>query len=192
MPYPIAHFMFFMYCFCGIAVYTTVRSNLYHKLNLKDNLNIMLLIIVGGFCSLVPDIPAVYNYFVNGNLHHTMFWFIPTHSLMFSYFAFTLAVIIGYVVYRDLDKAAFLGIFAEAAFLSHLLLDDMDEGGLMYLYPLYNEPISLFSYVDVGFASVNHFYYDIACYVAVFFICCVMIMSIFALNKLGFEFEYKS
>ena len=51
------------------------------------------------------------------------------------------AVFIGYIVYRDIDRAAFLGVFAEAAFLSHLLLDDIAEGGLTYLFPLYNEVI---------------------------------------------------
>ena len=192
MPYPFAHFMFFMYCFSAVAVYTTIRSNLHHTLTLKDNLHILLLILVGGFNSLMPDIPAVYNYFVNGNLNHVMLGEIPTHSLFFSYFAFMAAVIIGYIVYRDIDRAAFLGVFAEAAFLSHLLLDDIAEGGLTYLFPLYNETISVFSFVDVKFASVDFLYYNVACFVAIFFISCVMIMAIFALNKLGFEFEYRS
>ena len=192
MPYPFAHFMFFMYCFSAVAVYTTIRSNLHHTLTLKDNLHILLLILVGGVSSLLPDIPAVYNYFVNGNLHHTMLWIVPTHSLFFSYFAFMAAVLIGYIVYRDIDRAAFLGVFAEAAFLSHLLLDDIAEGGLTYLFPLYNETISVFSFVDVKFASVDFLYYNVACFVAIFFISCVMLMAIFALNKLGFEFEYKS
>lgn len=192
MPYPFAHFMFFMYCFSTVAVYTTIRSNLHHKLTLKDNLHILLLIFVGGFSSLLPDIPAVYNYFVNDNLQHTMFWIIPTHSLLFSYFAFMLAVFIGYAVYRDLDKAAYLGVFAEAAFLSHLLLDDIAEGALTYLYPLYNEPISVFSYMDMDYSDIGFSNYIIACYVSIFFVICVMVMSIFALNKLGFEFEYKS
>ena len=34
-----------------------------------------------------------------------------------------------------IDKAAYFGVFAEAAFISHLILGDMAEGGLNDLYP---------------------------------------------------------
>ena len=82
-------------------------------------------------------------------------------------------------------------MFAEAAFLSHLLLDDIAEGGLSYLYPLHNEPLSVFSYMDVGFSDVNSLYYNLAGMVSVFFMFCVLLISLMSLHYLGFDFRYQ-
>ena len=96
------------------------------------------------------------------------------------------------VVYRKFGKAIYLGLFAEAAFLSHLLLDDISEGGCEYLYPLYDKNISVFSMMDVSFQETGLFHYLIKSFVSVFFICSIIMMALFALNQFGFEFKYKS
>jgi hypothetical protein len=71
--------------------------------------------------SVFPDVPAVWNFFLNGTLQHTRIGQVPTHSLFFVLVAFILAFMLGYVVYRNVSRASSIGIFAEAAFLSHLL-----------------------------------------------------------------------
>ena len=192
MPYPFAHFMFFMYCFAAVGVYSSIQNLLKHQLSIKDSMHILILITVGGIASLLPDIPAVYNYIVNDNLQHVRIGEIHTHSFFFSYFAFMGAVFIGYIIYRNIDKAAYLGVFAESAFISHLILDDMAEGGLSYLYPIYNEPISVFSYMNVQFSGVDFLYYNLACLVSIIMLLSIMFMTLFALNQLGFEFDYRS
>lgn len=116
----------------------------------------------------------------------------PTHSMFFGIMAFLLALMAGYVVYRNISRATSIGIFAEAAFLSHLLLDDIADGGLTYLYPVYNEPLSIFIFMNVNLAPVDFFYYNFACFVSVFFIFCVMFMALLALKDLGFGFRYES
>jgi inner membrane protein len=116
---------------------------------------------------------------------------VPTHSLFFGFVAFTFAFMLGYIAYRNVSKALSVGIFAEAAFLSHLLLDDIAEGGLTYLYPVYNEPMSIFAFMNVKFSGVDFFYYNFACFVSVFFIFCVMFMALLALKNLGFGFRYE-
>ncbi|MCD4807514.1 MAG: hypothetical protein K8R13_08115 [Methanococcoides sp.] len=45
------------------------------------------------------------------------------------------------------------------------------------------------SYMDVGIARVNFIRYLLASYASVFFICAVIMMALFALNHLGFEFK---
>jgi len=81
----------------------------------------------------------------------------------------------------------YLSIFAEAAFLSHLLLDDLSGYDMHHFYPIYKEPISLFSYGDAEFVSVDFVHYLLACYVSIILDCFVMMMALFALNHLGFE-----
>lgn len=85
----------------------------------------------------------------------------------------------------------YLGLFAEAAFASHLLLDDISEGGCEYLYPLYEKKISVFSMMDVGFRGTGIFDYLMTSFVSVFFVCSIIMMALFALNKYGFELNYK-
>ncbi|AKB33749.1 hypothetical protein MSSIH_3059 [Methanosarcina siciliae HI350] len=147
---------------------------------------------VGGLCTLFPDITAVYNLFVNGNLEHCSIGPIPTHSLLFSFIAIIFGMLVGYAAYREFDKALYMAIFAEAAFLTHLLLDDVAEGGCTYLYPLYNGHISIFSMMDTGFAEAGLFKYLIVSFVSVFCVFVVILMALFALNKFGFEFGYRA
>lgn len=192
MPYPVVHVLFFVFCICAVAVYTAIRSLLYRELSLKDSIKIALLLLTGSFFALFPDIPAAFNFIINGNLEHCYIGSVPTHSFLFGSFAILLGTIIGYVAYREFYKAIYMGIFAEAAFLSHLLLDDFSEGGFNYLYPIYNGRISIFSLMDAGFKGNGLFMYLTKSFISVFFISLIIMMALFALNKLGFEFRYKS
>lgn len=191
MPYPVFHLMFFVFCISLVGVFAVFSSSIKREISLKDSRDIGVLLIVGGIGSLFPDVPAVWNYFLYGNLRHTMIGSMPTHSLLFGIVAFILAAAFGYLIYRNISRASSIGVFAEAAFLSHLLLDDVADGGLTYLYPLYNEPLSIFVFMNVKLSDVNFFYYNFACFVSVFFIFCVMFMALLALKDLGFGFRYE-
>lgn len=191
MPYPVAHVMFFVFCICAIAVYTTLVALLRKDISSKNIVQILLLLLVGGFFAEFPDIPALYNILVNGTMEHSQIGPIPTHSLLFSSSAILFGTFIGYMIYREFGKAVYVGIFAEAASLSHLLLDDLSRGAIYYLYPMSNRPISVFAYMDVGIARVNFIHYLLASYVLVFFLFVVIMMVLFALNHLGFEFRYR-
>jgi hypothetical protein len=191
MPYPVVHMMFFVFCISLPGLYGFVQTVLRTRVYRRDWWHLFLLLLVGAFFSLLPDIPAVWNYFLHGNLDHSMAGPVPTHSLVFGVVAFCGAFILGLLAYRHRDRALALGMFAEAAFLSHLLLDDIAEGGLTYLYPFYNKPMSVFSYVNVKFSDVNFLYYNLAGIVSVFFIFCVLLMALMALNYLDFGFRYE-
>jgi membrane-bound metal-dependent hydrolase YbcI (DUF457 family) len=117
---------------------------------------------------------------------------VPTHSFLFGSSAILLGTFTGYIVYRKFDRAVYLGLYAEAAFLSHLLLDDATEKGLNYLYPVYNGRISIFSLMDASFKENGLFMYLIKSFVSVCFISLIIMMALFALNRLGFEFKYRS
>jgi len=191
MPYPVFHLMFFVFCISLAGVFAVFSSSFKKEISPRDIRHISILLTVGSIGSLFPDVPAVWNYVLYGNLQHTMIGSIPTHSLLFGVLAFVLAAMLGYFIYRNISRATSIGIFAEAAFLSHLLLDDVADGGLTYLYPLYKEPLSIFVFMNVNITDVNFFYYNFACFVSVFFIFCVMLMALLALKDLGFGFRYE-
>lgn len=191
MPYPVFHLMFFVFCISLVGVFAVFSSSFKREISLKDTGHIGVLLLVGSIGSLFPDVPAVWNYFLYGTLSHTMVGSMPTHSLLFGVVAFVLAASFGYLVYRNISRACSIGVFAEAAFLSHLLLDDVADGGLTYLYPFYNEPLSIFVFMNVNLSDVDFFYYNFACFVSVFFIFCVMLMALLALKDLGFGFRYE-
>ncbi len=86
----------------------------------------------------------------------------------------------------------YLGLFSEAAFASHLMLDDISEKGCEYLYPLYEKKISVFSMMDVSFRGTGLFHYLITSFVSVFFICLIIMMTLLALSKYGFELKYRA
>ncbi|MGA9189376.1 MAG: metal-dependent hydrolase [Methanosarcina sp.] len=192
MPYPIVHVLFFVFCINAVAVYATVRSLFRRELSFRGSMNLLLLLSVGSLCALLPDIMIVYNLPVNGTMEHCWVGAVPTHSLLFSFSAILFGIIAGYAIYRKISKALYLGLFAEAAFISHLLLDDISEGGCEYFYPIYNKTISIFSMMDVSFRETGFLHYLMSSFVSVFFICSIIMMALFALSKYGFEFKYKS
>src|SRR5512133_1178555 len=95
------------------------------ELSLRDTRKLLLLVFAGSFCTLLPDMMAVYNILVNGTLEHCSVGSIRTHSLLFSSTAIIFGAIAGYAAYREFSKAAYMAIFAESAFMTHLLLDDI-------------------------------------------------------------------
>jgi uncharacterized membrane protein YhaH (DUF805 family) len=191
MPYPVSHVLFFVFCVSAVAVYAIVKSIFRREISSRDLFQLLPLLFVGSLCTLFPDIMIVYNLPVNGTLEHCWIGPIATHSFLFSSTALLFGTLVGYLAYRKFDKAIYLGLFGEAAFLTHLLLDDIGEGGTEYLYPVYNGKVSLFSLLDVGFQETGFIHYVIASFVSVFFISFVIMMALFALDKLGFEFKYK-
>ncbi|AKB83364.1 hypothetical protein MSBR3_2786 [Methanosarcina barkeri 3] len=192
MPYPIVHVLFFVFCISAVAVFAAIRSFFRGELSLKGSTNLLFLMSVGSICALFPDIMVIHSLLVNGTMEHCWIGPIPTHSLLFSLLAVLFGVVAGYIKYRKSDRAVYLGLLAEAAFASHLLLDDISEGGCEYLYPLYKEKISLFSMMDIGFRETGVFDYVIASFVSVFFICSIIMIALFALSKYGFELNYKT
>lgn len=191
MPYPVVHVLFFVLCISAVAVYATVRSLFRGELSLKSSKNLLPLLFVGSIFSLFPDIMIVHSLLVNGTMEHCWAGPIPTHSLLFSIPAVLLGMATGYVIYREPGRAMYLGLLAEAAFASHLMLDDISENGCEYIYPVYVKKISMFSMMDVGFRGTGLFHYLTASFVSVFFICSVIMMALFVLSKYGFELRYK-
>jgi hypothetical protein len=192
MPYPVVHVLFFVLCISAPAVYAIIISIFRRELSLKDSIQILLLLFIGSLSALLPDVPAVYNLIVNDNIRHCWIGPVPTHSFLFSFFALLYGMLAGLIAYGKFRKAVYLGLFAEAAFLSHLWLDDAHEGSINYLYPLYNKSISVFSLMNVSFAESDLFHYLIKSFVSVFFISLMIMMALFALSQLGFEFRYRS
>jgi hypothetical protein len=192
MPYPVVHVLFFVFCISAAAVYAAIRSIFRSELSLRDLTRILLLLFVGSLSALFPDVTAVYNLLVNGDSEHCWIGPVPTHSLLFGTSVILLGTLAGYLGYGKFSKAIYLGIFAEAAFLTHLWLDDAFEGGCTYLYPVYSERISIYSWMDVSFHGTGLLPYLLKSFVSVSFLCFVIMMALFALSHLGFEFKYKS
>ena len=191
MPYPAVHLGFFIFCISLVAVLSIASSGSKGEMSFKDVKHLGTLFVLGSIGSVFPDVPAVWNYILYDSMQHTMIGTVPTHSLFFGFVAFLLVTFMGYLLSRDVHKTVSIGIFFEAALLSHLLLDDIAKGGLTYLYPVYNEPLSLFYFMDVSIAHADFFQYNFACFVSVFFIFCVMLMALVALKDLGFGFRYE-
>ncbi len=191
MPYPIAHVMFFVLCISAAMTYVTLGAVFRKEITPTNMLNVIILLFVGGIAALFPDVTAVYNILVNGTIEHVNLGPIPTHSILFSSLAFFMGIGIGYVVYRKYDKAIYMGIFAESASLSHLLLDDLARYEIDYFYPLYNTPISIFSYVDSSISRGSFLHYLLACYISIMLLFVVIMMALFALEHLGFEFRFR-
>ncbi|MDK2834572.1 MAG: hypothetical protein PWR29_1710 [Methanolobus sp.] len=145
MPYPPGHLLFFTFCtllagVLGIAVMRFKGT----VVQLSDVKHLGLLFAAGNLGSLFPDVPALWNFFIHGNLKHVTIGPIPTHSLLFGLMVFFFAVTLVYLICREKAKAMSVGLFAGAGFVSHLMLDDLAAGSIYYLYPFHTEPFSVF------------------------------------------------
>ncbi len=190
MPYPVVHLLFLVFCASAVAIYALAKSASRKELSHKNIMQILLLLFVGSAATMFPDIIIVHSLLVNGDMEHCWVGPIPTHSFIFSSIAFLFGISVGYIVYRKLNKAIYLGLFAESAFLFHVLLDDVFEEGFVYFYPVYNEPISMISLMEVGLQNTTLTQYLGVSFVSVFFVCFVIMISLFSLDKFGFEFGY--
>lgn len=190
MPYPAGHLIFFVLLLFPAALYGFAKAFRQGKLQRSDWWYFLILFGIGGFFSLFPDISAVINLVLYGARgDHCTIGTMPTHSLLFASIAFVGGVIPGMVLYRQWNKALAVGVFAEAASLFHLLLDDLDGGIITYLYPLYNEPFSLFPYLNTGLPEMGIMYY-VTSIVGVLFLILVVLMAFISLRYLGFGFTY--
>lgn len=145
MPEPITHLLFYTFVFSSVLIYALVLSIADLRRLERKHINVFLVLAIGGLCSLLPDIDAVYNLVLIGKITHGNM-LMMTHNLPASFVAFLIAGLAGYGVYTDIDKAIYVGIFGNCAFIAHLLLDDaVRETGNYYLYPLYDDPISMFT-----------------------------------------------
>jgi inner membrane protein len=178
MPYPPVHLTLFVLLIVPVALYGFAQAVRQGKIQRRNWGHLLLLLSIGGFFSLFPDISAVWNLLVYGKLGgHCMIGSFPTHSLLFSSIALVSGILAGMLVYKQKNKALALGLFALATTLFHLLLDDLDSGVITYLYPVYNEPFSLFS----GFTVIA----------GVFFFVSVLLLSFMSLKYLGFGVRYE-
>jgi hypothetical protein len=191
MPYPIVHILFFVFCVNAVAVYATIRSIFHRGATFVGSKHLLLLLMVGSICTLLPDVVIVHSLLVNGTFEHCWIGPIPTHSLLFSSSSILLGVVAGYIAYRKVSKAIYLGLFGEAAFSSHLLLDDACGASCTYFYPIYNERISIFPFMNIGFQETGVINYLITSFVSVSSICLLIMMALFSLHQFGFEFKYK-
>ncbi|WP_231591783.1 hypothetical protein [Methanosarcina sp. WH1] len=104
MPYPVVHVLFFLFCVCAVAVYATTKALYCRELSFRNSGTLLLLMFVGGLCTLFPDITAVYNLLVNGTIEHCWIGSVPTHSFLFSSTAILFGGVVGYVAYREFNK----------------------------------------------------------------------------------------
>lgn len=192
MPYPIVHVLFFVFCVSAVAVYATIKSIFYRETSFVSLTSLLLLLFVGSICSLFPDIMTIYNLLVNGTMDHCWAGPIPTHSLLFSFLAILFGTLTGYVAYRKIGNALYLGLFGEAAFISHLLLDDACGANCFYFYPIYNEKISIFPLLNISFQETGLLHYLTISFVSVSLVCLLIMITLFSLDRFGFEFRYRS
>ena len=191
MPYPVVHILFFVFCISAVAVYATVRSIFHREASFKGSMSLLLLLFVGSLCALFPDIMVVYNVLVNGTVEYCHIGSFPTHSLLFGFSAILFGTLTGYMAYREVGKAIYMGLFGEAAFFSHLLLDDACGANCYYFYPIYSERMSLFPLMNISFLKTGPLQYLITSFVSISFVCFFIMIALFSLNKFGFEFKYK-
>ena len=144
MPYPPTHLLFFGFSVLIAGVISMAALSFEGRVKIRDKMFLVVLLIAGSIATLFPDVPAVWNLILHGNLRHNMVGPIPSHSLLFGCFTVVLAGILGYIVYRDSRKTASLGLIAGIAFFFHLVLDDLEGGNVQYLYPLTEAPLSIF------------------------------------------------
>jgi hypothetical protein len=191
MPYPVVHVLFFVFCVSAVAVYAAVRSIIQKQATFGASMHLLLLLLVGSLCTLLPDIMISYNLLVNGTIEHCWIGSIPTHSLLFSFSAIVVGTLTGYMVYQKVAKAIYLGLFGEAAFSSHLLLDDACGASCYYFYPIYSERISIFPFMNVSLLETGAFHYLLVSFLSVSFVFLLIMMALYSLHQFGFEFKYE-
>lgn len=181
MPEPITHLLFYTFVFSSVLIYALVLSVADLRRLERRHIKVLLVLVTGGFCSLLPDIDAVYNLILIGRIAHGNMLML-THNLPASFVAFLIAGAAGYVIYMDIEKAIYVGIFGNCAFIAHLLLDDaVRETGNYYLYPLYGEPISMFTSLRMTGALADYMLAGIGTTV---FVASVAGLTLFALDHI--------
>lgn len=185
MPYPIAHTAIFIIFFFSVAIYNFIIAYKNERVTKKDVLFLIILFGIGGFFSLFPDVSAVINTLLYGSRgDHCSLGPIPTHSIAFASIALLVGTPIGYIMYKNLNSAISVGLFAESCSLFHLLIDDIDNGVISYLYPIYDASFSLFPLITKK-VELNLIDYGIT-FIGIICIIFCIILSAISLNKLKF------
>lgn len=191
MPYPAGHLIFFVLLLFPVAIYGFAKAFRKGKIQRSDWWYFLVLFATGSFFSLFPDISAVFNMILYGSRgDHCSIGSVPTHSFVFAGIAFIGGIIPGMVLYRQWNKALAVGVFALASSFLHLILDDMDKGVITYLYPLYNEPFSLYPFMTSTLSQTGILYYTITSIFGVLLFVLVVMMSFLSLRYLGFGLRY--
>lgn len=114
------HALLFLYVFSAVAIYAGIKSHITRRAARKNDMKIIMIMAIGGFCALLPDIDALYNYITMGQLTHGNLMSV-THNLLASYFAFMFATWMGYNIYFNVNKATYVRVIGNSAYISHLL-----------------------------------------------------------------------
>lgn len=106
----------------------------------ENDPNYFKFIVLGLVASIFPDIDLLYFYFIDNRQHiHHSYW---THIPIFWVAMLLLSVTVARILKNKILMTASI-VFTTNAFL-HTVLDTM-IGGIMWLYPLSNEYITVFS-----------------------------------------------
>lgn len=144
MPYPPTHLLFYGFAVLIAGVFFMSAISFEDGLRIRERGFLAILLLAGGIASLFPDVPAVWNLLLHGNLRHNMIGAMPSHSLLFGLISVAMAFIPTYLFYRSITKAISIGLMVGAAFVFHLVLDDLEGGNIPYLYPYSDAPLSIF------------------------------------------------
>ncbi|WP_406657752.1 metal-dependent hydrolase [Methanolobus sp. ZRKC2] len=150
MPYPPTHLLFFGLSVLVAVIILIATLSFEGNLRFRDKGFLAVLLIAGGIAALFPDVSAVWNFILNGNLRHNMIGPLPSHSILFGLITVVLASTLCYFIYLDRIKTASLGLMVGIMFFFHLVLDDFAGGNIPYLYPLSDSSFSIFDFHVLG------------------------------------------
>ncbi len=144
MPYPPTHLLFYGFMVLVAGTFLLSAYSFEGRSQIGNRNFMLVLLIAGAVGSLLPDVPAVWNLLLHGNLRHNMVGPIPSHSLIFGMVISGSMLGFGYLVYRNSRQAFSLAMIIAVTFVFHLILDDLEGGSIAYLFPLYEKPVSIF------------------------------------------------
>ena len=144
MPYPPTHLLFYGFMVLVAGTFLLSAYSFEGRSRIGNRNFMIVLLIAGAVGSLLPDVPAVWNLILHGNLRHNMVGPIPSHSLIFGMVISGFMLGLSYLVYRNFQRALSLAMIIAVTFVFHLVLDDLEGGSIAYLFPFYEEPVSIF------------------------------------------------
>lgn len=144
MPYPPTHLLFYGFMVLVAGTFLLSAYSFEGKPRISNRNFMIVVLIAGAVGSLLPDVPAVWNLILHGNLRHNMVGPLPSHSIIFGMLISGFMLGFSYLVYRNFRQAFSLAMIIAVTFVFHLILDDLEGGSIAYLFPLYEDPVSIF------------------------------------------------
>ncbi|KXS42822.1 MAG: hypothetical protein AWU59_1446 [Methanolobus sp. T82-4] len=144
MPYPPTHLLFYGFMVLVAGSFLLSAYSFEGKPRISNRNFMIVVLIAGAVGSLLPDVPAVWNLILHGNLRHNMVGPMPSHSIIFGVIISGFVLGLGYLVYRNFLRAFSLAMIIAVTFVFHLVLDDLEGGNIAYLFPFYEGPVSIF------------------------------------------------